>query len=214
MDARSWTEQEIRTLIFNEVTQGSTGQSLNESVRLLVDETRAGFVETMKSFEKIAGQITVLERETKKASDEIARILGDCQTYVARVEIEQNEARAKLALELESSHTQQQAIVKFIETLQPQVADLKVQMTAVNEWFKDTAAGQAAQRAGEIEKQVQTFDSRVHVFERDIERDIYQLNQSLEAKLGALNAPSFACAGYLASGPFPSAGNFGTGSGK
>ena len=83
----------------------------------------------------------------KTMRDEVSRILVDSQTFVARVKHEQNEARTKLLLECDTLNTKQHAIVSYVESLQPQVADLNVQMTAVNEWFKDTAAGQAAQRA-------------------------------------------------------------------
>ena len=201
MEARSWTEQELRTLIFNEVTGGNTCQALNESMRVLVTETNASFAETLKALEITAGRITIQERENKKSSDEIERILGDCQTFVSQVQSEQNEARAKLAFELEASHTKQQAIVAYVESLQPQVASLKLEMEAVNAWFKDIAAGQAAQRAGEIEAQVQAFDAKVNVFERDM----WQLNQSLDTKLGALNA--------TVGGLQANAGSFGGGKG-
>ena len=54
MEARSWTQQEFRELIFNEVTQGATVQSLNESAKSLINETQSGFIETMKNLEKQA----------------------------------------------------------------------------------------------------------------------------------------------------------------
>ena len=139
MEARSWTPQELRDIIFDEVTRGNTVQTLNESMRTLIDATHTSFAETMKAFEITAGRITIQERENKKAKEEIERILGDCQTFVSHVQAEQTEARAKLTLELESSRGHQQTIVKFVEALQPQVAGLEVQMTTVNEWFKDTA---------------------------------------------------------------------------
>ena len=63
MEARSWTEQELRAIIFNEVTQGNTVQSLNESVRSLISETHSGFVETMRNLEVQASRIVVQERE-------------------------------------------------------------------------------------------------------------------------------------------------------
>ena len=59
MEDRSWTEQELRAIIFNEVTQGNTVHSLNESVRSLIDETQSGFVETMRSLEVQASRIIV-----------------------------------------------------------------------------------------------------------------------------------------------------------
>ena len=38
MEARSWTEQEFRTMIFNDVSQGNTVKSLNEPMRILIGE--------------------------------------------------------------------------------------------------------------------------------------------------------------------------------
>ena len=82
MRARSWTEQELRTIIFNEVTQGNTVQSLNESMRILIGETYSGFVETMKNLEQQASRIVVQEREMKTMRDEVTRILDDSLTFV------------------------------------------------------------------------------------------------------------------------------------
>ena len=107
----------MRALIYDEVTNGNTCQSLNASMRVLITETNATFAETLKAFEITAGRISVQEREGKKTSDEIQRILGDCQAFVLQVQTEQTEARAKLALELDSSRTQQQSIVSFVESL-------------------------------------------------------------------------------------------------
>jgi hypothetical protein len=178
------TEQEMRALIQNELTAGVTSQLLNTSMRALIDATHQSFAETMKAFEITAGRISVQEREGKKSSDEIERILGDCQTFVQQVKAEQDAGRATLALEFEASHTKQQAIVSYVESLQLQVADLKLEMEAVNAWFKETAAGQAAQRAGEVETRVLEFTAKVDAFERDM----WQLNQNLDSRLGVLNA--------------------------
>ena len=170
-------------------------------MKSLIDETRSGFIETMRNLEMQASRIVVQEREMKTMRDEVSRILEDSQLFMTRVEAEQNEARAKLLLECDSLNTKQQAIVDFMESLQPQVAHLKSQVTLVNDWFKDTAAGQATQRAGEVEVKVQVFDARVYAFERDM----HQLNLNFESKMGALNA---SVAGLQAG-----AGNFGGGQG-
>ena len=150
MEARSWTEQELRTMIFNEVTQGNTVQSLNESMRTSIGETHSGFVETMKNLEQQASRIVVQEREMKTMRDEVSRILEDNQTFVTRVENEQSEAQAKLALELDASHTQQQAIVTFVETLQPQVVDLQGHCGRASsaEGRRDREAGPDLRREG------------------------------------------------------------------
>ena len=195
------SEQEMRALIHNEMTEGLTSQTLNVSMRALIDATHQSFAETMKAFEITAGRISVQEREGKKSSDEIERILGDCQTFVQQVKAEQDAGRATLALELEASHTKQQAIVSYVESLQPQVAGLKLEMEAVNAWFKETAAGQAAQRAGEVETRVLEFTAKVDAFERDM----WQLNQNLDSRLGVLNA--------TVGGLQASSGGFGTGKG-
>ena len=97
--AATMSEQEMRALIQKELTEGVTSQLLNTSIKQLIDATHTSFAETMTAFEITAGRISVQEREGKKSSDEIERILGDCQTFVSRVESEQNEARAKLNLE-------------------------------------------------------------------------------------------------------------------
>ena len=157
MEARSWTEQELRTLILNEVTQSATVQSLNESVKSLADDTQSGFIETMRNLEVQASRIVVQEREMKTMRDKESRIFGDSQTFVTRVEAEQNQARSKLLLECESLNIKQQSIVNYVESLQPQVDDLKSQMALVSDWFKDTAARQATQRTGEVEVKVQAI---------------------------------------------------------
>ena len=190
-----------RAIIYNEVTQGNTVQSLKESARSLIVETQTGFVETMRSIEVQASRIVVQEREMKTMRDEVSRILEDSQTFVSRVEAEQKAARTKFLLECDALNTKQQSIVAYVELLHPHIVEIKREMTVVTDWFKDTHAGQATQRAGEVEAQVQTFDARVQVFERDM----YQLNQSLESKLGALNA--------TVSGLQAGVGNFGGGQG-
>ncbi len=68
------SEQEMRALINNEMTEGITSQTLNVSMRTLIDATHQSFAETMKAFEITAGRISVQEREGKKSSDEIERI--------------------------------------------------------------------------------------------------------------------------------------------
>ena len=120
MESRSWTEQELRTLIFNEVTAGVTLQHLNESVRTLVDGTHAGFVETMglhaetmKNLELQASRSVVQERDMKQMRDEVSRIREDSRTFVFRTEAEHNEALSKLLLEVEGLHAKQQSIVTF-----------------------------------------------------------------------------------------------------
>ena len=99
MEARSWTEQEVRQLIFNELTVGTTMQQLNDSVKTLVDSTRSGFVETMglhtetmRNLKVQASRIVVQERELKTMRDEVSRILEDSRTFVSRTEADQNEA--------------------------------------------------------------------------------------------------------------------------
>ena len=182
--AATMSEQEMRALIQNELTAGVTSQLLNTSMRALIDATHASFAETMTAFEITAGRISVQEREGKKSSDEIERILGDCQLFVSRVESEQNDARAKLARELEASNAKQKEIVDYVESLAPQVESIKVQMETVNSWFKDTEAGQAAQRVGQVEAQVHAAQEKVNAFERDM----YQLNTSLDARFVTLSA--------------------------
>ena len=66
---------------------------------------------------------------------------------MTRVEAEQNEARSKLLLECDSLNTKQQAIVAFVELLQPQVADLKFQMTLVNEGHGSRASDTEGRRS-------------------------------------------------------------------
>jgi hypothetical protein len=150
----------------------------------LIDATHVSFAETMTAFEITAGRISVQEREGKKSRDEIERILTECQSFVSQIQTEQSDARAKLALEVDSSRAQQQSIVTFVESLQPQVDGLKVQIETVNSWFKDTEAGQAAQRVGEVETQIHSAQEKVTAFERDM----YQLNATIDARFGALTA--------------------------
>ena len=60
-------------MIFDEVTRGDSVQTLNESMRVLIDATHQSFAETMKGFEIAAGRITIQQRENKKAQAEIER---------------------------------------------------------------------------------------------------------------------------------------------
>ena len=182
--AATMTETEMRALIQNELTEGITAQLLKTTIQQMADATHSSFSETFTAFEITAGRISVQEREGKKSRDEIERILGDCQTFVSQIQTEQSDARAKLALEVDSSRAQQQSIVTFVESLQPQVSDLKAQIETVNSWFKDTEAGQAAQRVGEVETQVHSALEKVTAFERDM----YQLNATIDARFGALTA--------------------------
>ena len=142
MEARSWTENEIRQLIFNEVTAGATMQKLNDSAKTLVDSTHAGFVETMglhaetmRNLEVPASRIVVQEREMKTMRDEVSRILEDSRTFVSRTEAEQHEARSKLLLGVESLHAKQQSIVSFVEGVLATVSALQAQLNVVTDWF-------------------------------------------------------------------------------
>ena len=94
-------------------------------MKSLVDETQSGYIETMRNLEQQAFRIVVQEREMKTMRDEVSRILEDSQTFVTRVEKEQNEARAKLLLECDALNTKQQSIVSYVESLQPQIVELK-----------------------------------------------------------------------------------------
>ena len=71
----------------------------------------------------------------------------------------------------------------------------------MNAEFKETADGQAAQRAGEVETRVLEFTAKVDAFERDM----WQLNQNLDSRLGVLNA--------TVGGLQASSGGFGAGKG-
>ena len=79
-EGKTWTEVEIRDLIQIEVFMGQTMQvfnaaitsgELSSSVGQVAATAHAGFTDTMRAFEIQAGQITVQEREIKRASDEI-----------------------------------------------------------------------------------------------------------------------------------------------
>ena len=139
MEARSWTEQELRTFIFNEVTAGVTLQHLNESVRTLVDSTHSGFVETMglhsetmRNLEVQASRMVAQERDMKQMRDEVSRIFEDSRTFVSKTEADQNDARAKLLLEVKGLHAKQQTIVACVEGVPAQVSEAQVTAGAGN----------------------------------------------------------------------------------
>ena len=113
-----------------------TLQGLNESVKSLVDETQSGFMETMRNLEFQASQIVVQEHEMKTMRDEVSRILEDSRTFVSRTEAEQNEARAKLLLEVESLHAKHQSTVSVVEGVPATVSSLQAQLNLVTDWFK------------------------------------------------------------------------------
>ena len=112
----------------------------------MLDNTRSGFVETMglhaetvRNLEAQASRILVQEREMKTMRDEVPRILEDSRNFVSRTEAEQNEARSKLLLEVESLHAKQQSIVSFVESVPATVSALQAQLNVVTDWFRDTS---------------------------------------------------------------------------
>ena len=134
--AATMTETEMRALIYNEVTSGNTCQALNDSVKVLINDTHANFAETLKAFEITAGRISVQEREGKKMNDEIQRILGDCQTFVALTKTELTASRTEMTQQLEAVHAQQQAFRTFVDGLPTtEVVDaLTTKLNAIDDW--------------------------------------------------------------------------------
>ena len=65
MAAREWSENDVRQMIFDEVTSREAMRPLNESIKVLVDETRAEFSETIRNLEVQASQIVIQERDMK-----------------------------------------------------------------------------------------------------------------------------------------------------
>ena len=51
----------------------------------------------------------------KQMRDEVSCILEDSRTFVSKTEADQNDARAKLLLEVEGLHAKEQSIVVFVE---------------------------------------------------------------------------------------------------
>ena len=67
---REWAEFDARQMIFNEITSGETLGHLNASIKILVEETLAGFSDTIRSLEMQASQIVIQERNMKSVCDE------------------------------------------------------------------------------------------------------------------------------------------------
>ena len=89
MEARSWSMDEICQLILREVSQGDTMQRLNEMTSGQVALTQSAFADTLRQFEIQAGQITLQEREIKRAEEEeVKKILEDGQAFVAQTQAE------------------------------------------------------------------------------------------------------------------------------
>ena len=139
-EARTWTEAEIRNLIQIEVSTRQTMVILNaaiatgelsNSVGQVAATAHAVFADTIRALEIQAGQITVQEREIKKASDEIARILGDSHTFVAETRAQADASKTELIQQVEALHAKQQDIVKFVDGVPETVAVLQEKLNSI-----------------------------------------------------------------------------------
>ena len=88
LEVRTWSEHDICQLILREVTSGTTMQRLNEMTSGQVTQTQSAFADTLRQLELQANQITVQEREIKRAEEEVTKILEDGQTFVTQTKAE------------------------------------------------------------------------------------------------------------------------------
>ena len=97
LEARSWSEQEIRQLIIAEAQSGKTYQAVATAIGNIVSKTYA-------TFEAQASQILVQERQVKTNADEIGRVLEDCRAFVQQTQSDTNAAKLAMTLEVEALH--------------------------------------------------------------------------------------------------------------
>ena len=138
-----------------------TSKELSNSVGQVAATAHAGFANTMHAFEIQAGQITVREREIKKASDEIHRILADCRTFVQQTRDEANSASVAMLLETQALHEKQQAIVKFVEGVPDTVAGLKANLDGVTARLSSSNLEGVGNWFAQVEVSYEKLEARV-----------------------------------------------------
>ena len=111
-------------------------QRLNEMSQAQVTATQTGFADTLRAFEIQAGQITVQEREIKRAKEEVEGILADGRAFVAQTQADILNTKNEMLQQLESIHSQQRDFVQFVDGM-PKSEDasaLKTKLHAIDQW--------------------------------------------------------------------------------
>ena len=170
MEARSWTQQEIRELIQIEVSIGLTmvilksaitSGELSTNVGQVAATAHAALADTIRAFQMTTGQITVQEREINKASDEIARILGDCRTFVEQTQTQAVTSRTEMIQRVEALHAKQQDIVKFVDGVPETVAALQEKLRTISDWCADNNLDAVPVTVGIIQERLDTLTDQV-----------------------------------------------------
>ena len=159
-----------------------------------VNATHAGFADTMRVFEIQAGQITVQEREIKRARDEIESILGDCRAFVTQTQAQAAVAKTEMIQQVEALHAKPQNIVKFVDDVPEAVIALQEKLNAVTEWC-------AVNSLDTVPVAVICLQEKLDALTAQVDHRMTQLTNQIPATRAAVGSTDF---GY----------GFGTGKGR
>ena len=137
--AKMWSEVEIRNLIQQEVSVGTTMNILSESIASGSLATGVQAIVTAAN-----AQVNHLTAQAQSNSSEIARVLEHSRTFVEQTRVDSEASKATLAQELEAMQSRFRDLVSFVDGVPGTVAKLEAQLEeskgklkAVTDWCAD-----------------------------------------------------------------------------
>ena len=166
LEARSWTEQELRQLILADVQSGETYQAVATAIGSIVAETYA-------TFEAQASQITIQERQVQTNADE------------------SNVAKLSMTAEVNALQTKLQDTVKFVEGVPDTVPSLDSRLEAITTWLAASQLSDVAKNLSTLQGHHDTLQEHVgrRLRELSSEISINSTRSAASADFGGFSGP-------------------------
>ena len=133
-EQKMWSEVELRNLIQQEVSVGTTMQILSESI---ASGTLAAGVQAIVTAAN--AQVNHLTAQAQTNASEIDRVLTDRRTFVEQTRVENEASRAVLKQEVDALQLRFRDVVQFVNDVPDTVAKLEAKLKAVTEWCADNS---------------------------------------------------------------------------
>ena len=139
--AKMWSEVEIRNLIQQEVSVGTTMNILSESIASGSLATGVQAIVTAAN-----AQVNHLTAQAQTNASEIDRVLTDSRTFAENTRAENEATKAALKQEFEALENRFRELVVFVDSVPASVAQLELtlksteaQLKAVTDWCADNS---------------------------------------------------------------------------